>query len=97
MQRIGIAASHVAKGNLFLYNLFVVLLSFLFSLLIFVVSGLVIGLGLVLIAYLTNTISIIDIKQGIISPAFICLIFLAMVICVFNLYAIGINIKIKKN
>ena len=97
MQRIGIAASHIAKGNLFLYNFFVVLISFLFSLLVFVVCGLAIVLGLVAIAYLTNTPAIINLKQGVVSPISICLIFLGMVISIFNLYAIGINIKIKRN
>ncbi|MCX5680691.1 MAG: hypothetical protein NT079_00075 [Candidatus Omnitrophica bacterium] len=97
MQRIGIAASHIAKGNLLLYNFFVVLISFLFSLLIFVISGMAIVFGLALVAYLTQTPSIIDLKHGVISPIPICLIFLGMVISIFNLYAIGINIKIRRN
>ncbi|MFA6379243.1 MAG: hypothetical protein WCX16_05645 [Candidatus Omnitrophota bacterium] len=97
MRRIGTVASHVAKGNLFLYNFFVVLVSFLFSLLIFVISGLAIVLGLVLIAYLTQTSWIAGLKQGAGSPILICLIFLATVTILFNLYAIGMNIKIKRN
>lgn len=97
MNRIGIAASHIAKGNLLFYNMFVVLISFLFSLLVFVISGLVIVLGLILIATLANIPSIIDFKQGVSSPISICMIFLGMVTSIFNLYAIGINIKIKRN
>ena len=97
MNRIGIAASHIAKGNLLFYNFFVVLISFLFSLLVFVISGLVIVFGLVLIAYLTNTPSVVDLKQGVFSPISICMIFLGMVTVIFNLYAIGINIKIKRS
>ena len=97
MQRIGIAASRIAKGNFFLYNIFVVLISFLFSLLVFIISGLSIILGLVAIAFLTQTPSIIDIKQGSLSPISISMIFLGIIIGIFNFYAIGINIKIKKN
>jgi len=96
MRRIGTAASHVAKGNLFLYNFFVILLSFLFSLLVLIISGLSISLGLVFISYLTHTPSIIDLTQGAASPIWTCLIFLSMVTGVFNLYAIGTNIKIKR-
>lgn len=97
MQRIGIAASHVAKGSLFLYNLFVVLIAFLFSLLVLVVAGLVIVFGLVTVAYLTQTRSIVDLSQGVLSPIPVCLIFLGMVMSVFCFYAIAINVKIKRN
>jgi len=97
MQRIGIAASKIAKGNLFLYNFFVILLSFLFSLLVFIISGLLIIFGLVLIAYLTQMPIIVDLQKGNISPISICMMFLGVIIGIFNLYAIGINVKIKRN
>jgi uncharacterized BrkB/YihY/UPF0761 family membrane protein len=97
MQRIGIASSHIAKGNLFLYNFFVVLISFLFSLLVLVVAGLVIVLGLVTVAYLTQTRSIMDLSQGALSPIPVCLIFLGMVTSVFCCYAIVINVQIKRH
>ena len=38
MERIGIAASKIAQGNLFLYNICVIVISFLFSLFIFFIS-----------------------------------------------------------
>lgn len=97
MERIGIAASHIAKGNLIFYNLFVVLIAFLFSLLVFVISGLIIIFGLILISFLTATPSILDLKQGVFSPIAVCFILLGLIISAFNLYAIGINIKIKRN
>ncbi len=97
MQRIGIAASRIAKGNLFFYNIFVVLISFLFSLLVFIISGLSIMLGLVVIAFLTQAPSIVVMKQGGLSPVSISMMFLGIIIGIFNFYAIGINIKIKKN
>lgn len=96
MQRIGIAASHIAKGSLFSYNFFVVLISFLFSLLILIVSGSVITLGLIAIAYLTQIRSIMDLSQGALSPIPVCLMFLSMITGVFCFYAIAVNIKIKR-
>lgn len=38
MERIGIAASKIAKGNLLLYNSYVVLIAFLLSVLLFLIS-----------------------------------------------------------
>lgn len=95
MRRIGTAASHIAKGNLVLYYFFVGLISFLFSLVVFLISGLAIALGLVIIAFLTRNASIIDLKHGVSSPILICMMFLAVAIGLFNLYAIGMNIKLK--
>jgi len=50
MRRIGIAASKMAKGDLLKYNLFVVGISFLFSLLLLGASGFVVLAALFLIA-----------------------------------------------
>lgn len=97
MERIGIAASHIAKGNIILYNVFVVAIAFLFSLLIFVISGLIIIFGLILIAFVANVPAIVDLRQGVFSPIAICMLLLGTIICLFNLYAIGTNIKIKRN
>ncbi|MDP8264973.1 MAG: hypothetical protein P9M12_05805 [Candidatus Aceula lacicola] len=97
MQRIGIAASKIAKGNLFLYNFFVILLSFFISLLVFIISGLLIIFSLVIIAYLTQMPIIVDLQKGNISPISICMMFLGTIIGISNLYAIGINVKIKRN
>lgn len=46
MERVGIMASKIARGNLTLYNFYVLLGSFFLSLLLFLLSGLVIFLGL---------------------------------------------------
>ena len=97
MRRIGVAASHIAKGNVWAYYFFVLLITFLFSLLIFIISSLAIVLGLILIAYLMRTPSIVDFKQGLASPIMACMVFLAMVTGLFTLYAIGMNIRIKEN
>lgn len=90
------AASQIAQGNSVLYHTFVVLISFLCSLLVFVISGLAIVLGLVLISALLRLPSMVDLELGIASPLSICLIVLVVVTVLFNIYAIGMNIKIKQ-
>jgi len=96
MERIGIAASRIAKGNLALYNMFVVLIAFLFSLLVFVISGLSVVCGVLLIAFLTQPSSSAFLSEGTISLLYVCLTALTVIIGCFNLFAIGKNIKIKK-
>lgn len=96
MKRIGIAASKIAKGNFFLYNFFVILLSFLFSLLVFTISGLLIVLGLAIISKITQMPIIMNLQNGQASPISVCMIFLGVIIGIFNLYAIIINVRIKR-
>lgn len=96
MERIGIAASKIAKGNLFLYNFFVLLVTFLFSLLVFLVAGSVIVIVLIFIAYVNNHGAYPDLEQGWIPLMVISLQCLAVVISLISLYAIGINVRLKK-
>ena len=96
MERIGIAASHIAKGNLWLYNAFVILIAFLFSLLVFVISGLSVICGVLLIAFLTRASSPHLLNEKTISLIYLCLTSLAVIIGCFNLFAIGKNVKFKK-
>jgi len=97
MERIGIASSKIAKGNLVIYNLFVVLLSTLFSILVFFISGCFIVVTLILVAYLSNKGMTPDLEEGWIPMMVICMICLAVVTMIFNLCAILKNIKLKKN
>ncbi len=96
MKRIGIAASKIAKGNSFLYNFFVILLSFLFSLLVLIISGLLIVLGLAIISKITQMPIIMDLQKGHTSPISVCMMFLGAIIGIFNLYAIIVNVRIKR-
>ena len=97
MERIGIAASKIAKGNLFLYNLFVVLISFLFSLLIFLLAGSSLFISLLII----NSINEGEMPQNLekmwTSVMLVCMISLTIVVSIFNLFAILKNIKLTKN
>ena len=100
MERIGIAASKIAKGNLFLYNFFVFLLIFLFSLIIFFVAGSSIVVVIIVIAYARSVAAsggLPDLQQGWIPLMVICLKILAAVIGLLALCALGINIRFRKH
>ena len=97
MERIGIAASKMAKGNLFLYNLFVILLAFLFSLIIFVIAGATIVLALVVFASLGGQLAPAALKQIWSSVLSVCMITLTVVITIFYLLALIKNLKLHKS
>ncbi len=96
MERIGLAASKIAKGNLFLYNCFVVLLTFLFAFLVYFLAGSAIVVVLVFIAYLTSMEGAPNLESGWIPFMHLPLTSLAVVVGLFSLIAIGKNIKFKK-
>ncbi len=97
MERIGIAASKIAKGNLFLYNFFVVLIAFLFSFLVFFIAGSSIVIVLIVIAYISSDDMLPDLQSGWMQVMLICLICLAVVAGLFTLFAIDRNKKFKRN
>ena len=94
MERIGIAASKMAKGNLWLYNSYVILISFLFSLFIFSLVGSSIALALIVIGYLVNGLVPNDIQQDWWKVIRLCMVCLTVIVCVLNLFAILRNIKL---
>lgn len=96
MERIGIAASKIAKGSLFLYNFFVIFITLLFSLLVFLISGSAVVVVLIGIAYLTAKGALPDLQKGWIPVMIVCLQCLAIIIGLVVLCALAINIKLKK-
>ncbi len=96
MKRIGIAASRVAKGNLWLYNFYVLLLSFLLCLLIFFLSGFTLIVGLALISYITQGFMVVEPGTGFSALLKTCLVALTVVVGVIYLFAVLSNIKIRK-
>ena len=95
MKRIGIAASKISEGNIFLYNIFVLVLSSLFSLLVFFLSGFSIFLAIYLIHVLLTGSTVFDFYShwgGILKS---CMIALAVMMGFFNMCAIGVNLKFK--
>ena len=96
MKRIGIAASKMAKGNLFLYNGYVVIISFLFSLFIFVVCGCTVIFALLIIGYIAHEIMAVEFEKSWSFILALCMISLTVIVVLFNLIAISKNIKFKK-
>ena len=96
MERIGIAASKIAKGNLLLYNFFVILLSFLFSLLIFILVGASMVLSLLVIGYIVNGLLPQNYEKEWTMVIRICMISLTAMIALFNVMCVLKNIKFSR-
>jgi len=97
MLRIGIAASKMAKGSLLTYNLFVLLISCLFSLIIFLICGFSILIIVFLISWGLHIVRPAVFHAGWVPMFKICLIILAVVTGVLNSVAIIRNIQFTKN
>lgn len=96
MKRIGIAASRMSKGNLWLYNMYVLLLSFLFSLFVFVLVGSTLTVALIIISYIaseTMAFSFEDIWQGVFG---MCMLMLTVLMVCFNILALLRNLKVQR-
>ena len=93
MERIGIAASKMAQGNLWLYNLFVVLISFLFSVFIFLIAGSSIVLALIIIGYVVNGILPRDLWDDWHGVIRVCMISLTIIVSIFTLFAVLRNMR----
>ena len=93
MKRIGIAASKMAKGNLALYNFYVVFLSCLFSFLIFIISGSTVIFSLIVISYIAGEIIPVEINRDWSFILIVCMTALTVIISLLNLTTIIKNIK----
>ena len=96
MKRIGRAASHMAKGNLVLYNFYVVLIASLFSLFMFLVAGSTVLFAVFIIAYVGREIMGSQ-KDYWSTTIMICMVTLTVGIVFFNLLAIAKNVKFRKS
>lgn len=96
MKRIGIAASKMAKGNLLLYNGWVIFISFLFSFFIFFIGGSAIAIALIVMTYSIRGVMPVNFEKEWISIGLICMISLAAVVGLFCLIAISRNIKFHR-
>jgi hypothetical protein len=97
MLRIGIAASKMSKGRLLSYNLYVILIACLFSLLIFLICGFSILLIVFLISLILHALKPADFHAGWVPMFKFCLTVLALVVGIFNIIAILKNIQFTKN
>ena len=97
MLRIGVAASKMSKGSLLRYNLYVVLISCLFSFFIFLICGFSILLILFLVSLILHALKPADFHSIWVHMFKICLVILALVVGVFNMAAVLKNIQFTKN
>jgi len=96
MLRIGIAASKLSKGCLLTYNLYVILIATLFSLILFLISGVSILLIVFLISLILHAIKPDEIHSSWVHMFKICLISLGCVVGILNIIAIIKNIQWAK-
>lgn len=97
MKRIGIAASRISKGSLKFYNLYVVLISFLFSLLLFVIAGLSVFLAIGIVSFFGHETMTEELRSHWTTIMSICLKALGLAVIVFNIVALAINLKLSRN
>lgn len=96
MKRIGIVASKISKGNLAVYNFYVVLISFLFSLCIFVIAGSTVIFATAIIRYIEAEIMGAESEKSWGSILSVCMISLTVVTTLFNVFALSVNLKLQK-
>jgi len=96
VERIGIAASKISKGNATLYNFYVILISFLVAFFIFIVAGFTVLFALLLIAYVGSEIVPMDFREQWPGVFKVCMVSLTIVTAIFNMVAILRNIKFTK-
>ena len=96
MERIGLAASKVAKGNLFVYNLIVILLSFLYCFLMFLIAGTTILFSLIVLGYIMNGLLPQDYSQDWWMVIRLCMLSLTVVVAIVNMFAVWRNFKFKR-
>jgi phosphotransferase system glucose/maltose/N-acetylglucosamine-specific IIC component len=95
MKKIGYAASRIAKGNFYLYNLYVVLLASLFSLFIFVIVGATVIFALTLLRYISEELLLVTSQTDWTSVFIICMAVLTVIVAIFDLLLIFYNIKLR--
>lgn len=95
MRRIGVAASKIAKGNIWLYNLSVVAMACLLGLFVFLVCGFSIAVTLFVLSVLIQRLSPSGGDTAWLDVFKISLNILGALTGFFTLVAISKNIKLK--
>lgn len=96
MKRIGIAASKIAKGSLFFYNLYVILIAILVSLFLYFIAGSSIVLGLIVVGYIVKGVLPGQMEQDWLAIVRVCMVSLTVVVSAVSIFAILVNIKFSK-
>lgn len=96
MERIGIAASKMAKDNLVLYNLYVLLLAFLIAFILFLIAGGAIFLAMVAIGVATQGTVPVGFQNERLLLFKLCMMTLTVVVSGIMVAAIVKNVKFRK-
>ncbi|MBZ0166441.1 MAG: hypothetical protein K8I00_06510 [Candidatus Omnitrophica bacterium] len=96
MKRIGMAASRISKGNVRLYNTYVILISLLFSIFLFFIVGLAVILAIGIVMLFGPETMTQELRDNWQTVTRMCGQALALVVVVFNAIAIVVNMKLVK-
>ena len=97
MKRIGMAASRISKGNLRLYNIYVVLISLLFSILLFFIAGLAVVLAIGIVMLFGPETMTEELRENWQTVTTVCLQTLVLAVVVFNSVALVVNMKLVRH
>jgi phosphotransferase system glucose/maltose/N-acetylglucosamine-specific IIC component len=95
MKRIGVTASKISKGNIFLYNFYVVVISFLFSFFMYIIASMTVLFAIVLISYMGRELLPIYFQHDWYNIYVVCMMALTIVMIIFTLMLIFKNFKLS--
>jgi hypothetical protein len=95
MNRIGITASKIARGNVVIYNTAVVCIIFLLAFLTFVIAGTAIMAALFIVGHIISGLLPGDIHGQWSLVVIICMSSLTVVVSLFSIIALIKNVKVK--
>ena len=95
MRRIGLAASKIAKGNIWVYHLAVVIIACLFAMFVFLVCGFCVVVTLFVLSVLLQHFFPSSVNGSWAGVFRVSLIFLEILIGIVTLIAIIKNIRLK--
>lgn len=96
MKRIGMAASRISKGDVRLYNIYVVLISVTVSLFLFIIAGMAVMLAIGIIIFFGPETMTQELRDNWQTVTRMCVQALLLAVLVFNLVGMVINMKIVK-
>ncbi len=95
MKRIGLAASKISQGNIWLYHVLVILISSFFSVFLFLVCGFLIALAIFLLSLmLVHLLPSVN-QQAWLDVFRVCLTILGILIGLLTVAVILKNVKLK--
>ena len=94
MKRIGMAASRISKGDVRLYNIYVVLISVKFSILLFFIAGMAVILAIGIIMVFVPETMTQELRNNWQTVTRMCVQALLVAVLVFNVVGMIINMKI---